>query len=59
MGILVTELKEITTQKSKFRQKQKSHEVLAHTTFQLTPVHVNTWYKTSWNETMLSSKSPI
>lgn len=41
ISTLETEAKGATTQKSNFRQKQKSHEVLANTAFQLTTVRVN------------------
>lgn len=41
ISTLETESKGATAQKSNFRQKQKSHEVLANTAFQLTTVRVN------------------
>lgn len=59
ISILVSESKEATTQKSNFHQKQKSHEVLANTMFQLTTEPVNIPYATSPNETTLSSKGLI
>lgn len=50
INTLVTELKETTTQKSNFRQKQKSHEVLANTACLLTAERVNTPSSTSPSE---------
>lgn len=41
ISTLETEAKGATTQKSNFRQKQKCHEVLANTAFQLTTERVN------------------